>query len=419
MDFSDFFKSFTVRKDEIKNLNDILESDYINFVNENRKEIKNNIPPIGTIVKYIGPPKLTYDNDEWRYLKITDNRIISKPEYNEFIPKIGVIPLDENFRELKSYNERLGIDQFQIIEKEKQTRADSIGYVYLLNVVNTDIYKIGYSKNADKRIGNIKTSSPLDIELVKIFKCYDAFKVEQELHNIFKGKKMNREWFKLDLNDLDILRKFISDFLIEESETISECKLLEKQKNNLPLQSYEIEKSEIRKEHNILIEKYVENCKLAKIGDRVQSFVNQMYLITNIICWDQLDSGDGKPYINYQGYKILKSGKKANKLTPFILLKEDKIISKFIIEYKNEKRILLSKYEKLKKDFSSSFSKFKKGDRVVDIFGESYLIDGVKFHDSFDWHEKAYFTYSGRKIQKNGMVSEDRTESLHNVEKIS
>lgn len=255
----------------------------------------------------------------------------------------------------------------------------------------------------------------MDIELIKVFKCYNAFKVEQELHNIFKGKKTNREWFKLNLNDLDILRKFISEFLIEEAESFQEDKLSNKQKSNLPLESYEIEKNEIRNDYRKLMDIYIEYCKLAKIGERVHDLDRQIYLITDINCWDKLESRDKKPYLHYQGYKILKSGKKADKPAPFVILKNDKSTSKFDEQYKLEKRTLLSKYEKLKRDYSTSFREFKKGDRVIDIFDELYVIDGVEFHDSFEWYEKAYFTYSGRRILKNGVISETRNESLHNV----
>jgi len=413
MEFKDFFKPFQNRKDKIKELEQNLESDYIQFVNENRKEIKKYIPAIGAIVKYIGPSNLTYDGFKWEFLKIIDNRIISKPEYNSFIPKISVIPLDGNYNELKSYNERIEIDQFEVIDKAKQTKVETIGYVYLLNVINTDIYKIGYSKNADKRIGSIKTSSPLDIELIKVFKCYDAFQAEQELHNIFKGKRTNREWFKLNFNDLDILKKFLSDFLIEEAEDFLEDKLQAKEKNVLPLDSYEIEKNDIRNEFNKLMEKYIANCKVASVGDQVLDKTNQQYMLSKISIWDKLESKDKKPHLNYEGYRILKSGKKA-KYSPFIFLK-GKLTSKIDEDYKNEKRILLNNYKKLKKDYSANFHQFKKGDKVIDIFENLYIIDNVEFHDSFEWTAKAYFTYSGRKILTNGKLSEKYASSLHSI----
>lgn len=415
MNFTEFFKNFENRNNKISELQKSLDIDYKNFVNENRKEIKKSIPKNGTIVKYTGERKTTYEGEEWKYLKITDNRLIAKPEYRGYIPKIGVIPLDKDFKELRSYSERIAINLFEIIDKKEQTKASSIGYVYILNVTDTNIYKIGYSKNANKRIDSIKTSSPLEIELLKVYKCYNALQVEKELHNLFKPNRTNREWFKLNSNDLDILQNFVSDFFIDEYEEFPDEKKVDN--NDLPLESFEIEKEDIKERFKSLINNYIENSKQCSIGDIATDSYGQKFIIENISLWDKLESNDKKIFLNYSGYQILKSGKKSKKYSPFIFLKDrDNDKTSHNEKYFQEKKKLLKEYQKLKSNFSKNYREFKKGDKVIDIFEEEYIIDEIDFNDSLEWKNKAYFTYGGKKILANGQLSK-KFSHLHRVKK--
>lgn len=416
MNFTEFFKNFENRNNKISELQKSLDIDYKNFVNENRKEIKKFIPKNGTIVKYTGERKTTYEGEEWKYLKITDNRLIAKPEYRSYIPKIGVIPLDEDFKELKSYNERIAINLFEIIDKKEQTKASSIGYVYILNVTDTDIYKIGYSKNANKRIDSIKTSSPLEIKLLKVYKCYNALQLEKELHNLFKSNRTNREWFKLNSNDLDILQNFVSDFFIDEYEEFFDEKK-EDNSNALPIESFEIEKEDIKERFKSLLDSYIENSKQCSIGETIIDSYGQKFVIENISLWDKLESNDKKLFLNYSGYQILKSGKKSKKYSPFIFLKDrDNNKTSHNEKYFKEKKKLLNEYQKLKSNFSKNYREFKKGDKVIDIFEEEYIIDEIDFNDSLEWKNKAYFTYGGKKILANGQLSK-KFSHLHRVKK--
>jgi ribosomal protein L20 len=72
--------------------------------------------------------------------------------------------------------------------------------VYLVKSGN--YYKIGRSDNIDRRISEMQTGSPHLVQLVHKFETTDG-KAEKLLHQIFKRKNRNREWF--ELTDLDIL----------------------------------------------------------------------------------------------------------------------------------------------------------------------------------------------------------------------
>ncbi|KAA5546434.1 GIY-YIG nuclease family protein [Adhaeribacter rhizoryzae] len=217
MDFKNYFQEFSQRKENIKLLEKQLEEDYKRFVDSNRAEIRKHIPKNGDIVEYIpDKDKGSYRSEEWKYLKVTDNRIISHDRWHSYIPEIGVIPLDEHYTPLQNYNERITISSFKKIEKPIADKSATIGCIYILNIENTDIHKIGFSVNPLSRISSIRTSNPFDIKIAAIFKCFHANKLERELHNHFQSKRKNREWFVLDNENLKEIKEYIGENLIVE-----------------------------------------------------------------------------------------------------------------------------------------------------------------------------------------------------------
>lgn len=77
--------------------------------------------------------------------------------------------------------------------------------VYLIssNIDNSVCYKIGYTRRDPKlRIKEMKIGNASDLNVVKSFKSKWGTQIEAKLHNIFKDKKINGEWFNLENNDI-------------------------------------------------------------------------------------------------------------------------------------------------------------------------------------------------------------------------
>lgn len=81
----------------------------------------------------------------------------------------------------------------------------NLGYLYLIRMVDTDIYKIGISKKpvGCGRMKNIQTGCHGELELVFEIKskCYTT--LEKTLHRTFMYDNLKGEWFKL--NDKDVI----------------------------------------------------------------------------------------------------------------------------------------------------------------------------------------------------------------------
>jgi hypothetical protein len=94
----------------------------------------------------------------------------------------------------------------KVLQKENQGyRSDNArkvnserypdGYMYIIRLKGHDIYKIGVSRNPKRRINDIKSSNPFDIE-IKYLKFYkDVYQLEKLVLDRVEINKIKGEWF--------------------------------------------------------------------------------------------------------------------------------------------------------------------------------------------------------------------------------
>jgi hypothetical protein len=73
--------------------------------------------------------------------------------------------------------------------------------IYLIKSIKYGCYKIGVSKNPDKRLKQLQTGNPSELELLCVYDSEIAFKIEKVLHNTFNINKEHGEWFDLSIKD--------------------------------------------------------------------------------------------------------------------------------------------------------------------------------------------------------------------------
>lgn len=79
------------------------------------------------------------------------------------------------------------------------------GYIY---VIKSDYgYKIGKTKSLKNRSQLFSVKLPFDFDMVFTFFTSDYSSLESALHNMFKHKRTNGEWFNLDTGDLSDIEK--------------------------------------------------------------------------------------------------------------------------------------------------------------------------------------------------------------------
>ena len=88
--------------------------------------------------------------------------------------------------------------EYQMVAAKGQTVAE---YVYLIRSGSSTQYKIGHSKNPNKRLKQLQTGHPEKLFLVHTISCteYPARRIENFLHTrlMFHRSRPGSEWFNL------------------------------------------------------------------------------------------------------------------------------------------------------------------------------------------------------------------------------
>lgn len=93
------------------------------------------------------------------------------------------------------------------------------GFVYLIRKIGTDIYKIGKTKNVDRRMGDFGVQLPFQTEEIFRFFSVNHDKTEKLIHQHFKEKCVNGEWFQLNVQDIEDIKTCTFPSAIIESIT--------------------------------------------------------------------------------------------------------------------------------------------------------------------------------------------------------
>lgn len=83
--------------------------------------------------------------------------------------------------------------------------------IYILKA--GDKYKIGITfSEISKRIKALQTGCPYKIEIIHTYETNNSFIIEQTLHNRYKDKNSNGEWFILNEQDIEDIKGLIVEF---------------------------------------------------------------------------------------------------------------------------------------------------------------------------------------------------------------
>jgi hypothetical protein len=91
-------------------------------------------------------------------------------------------------------------------DKEEKNTSVRIGEVYLFK--HGKYYKIGRTNDAVRRGTELRIQLPEELVLIHSIKTDDPSGVEHYWHRRFESKRMNGEWFNLDLSDLKSFRRW-------------------------------------------------------------------------------------------------------------------------------------------------------------------------------------------------------------------
>jgi len=89
-------------------------------------------------------------------------------------------------------------------ETKSQLRQPQYGFVYVIR--GGPYYKIGCTTSPQDRFNQIQPKLPFETEVVCLIEANDMTGVEKVLHETFRKKRRNGEWFELDEGDVEYIR---------------------------------------------------------------------------------------------------------------------------------------------------------------------------------------------------------------------
>lgn len=104
--------------------------------------------------------------------------------------------------DLSGYKNVVGLLPAPSARKKKTHHAS----VYLVELNGTRYYKIGCSTNVSRRMKEFSCLFPEKADLICSITTDDMYTLESELHERFKDKRTNGEWFLLDDEDVEYIK---------------------------------------------------------------------------------------------------------------------------------------------------------------------------------------------------------------------
>jgi hypothetical protein len=110
----------------------------------------------------------------------------------------------EEYRALCKYKPSKSAMKEALLLEYTQDKAIN-GYVYLVQCVGTNLYKIGRSKvDYYARLSSLQTGCPYELAMIHAVHCNQYGKLEKVMHKKFEDNCVRGEWFELSESERKI-----------------------------------------------------------------------------------------------------------------------------------------------------------------------------------------------------------------------
>lgn len=94
----------------------------------------------------------------------------------------------------------------------------SEGYVYFIRGEGTNYFKIGKTKDVEKRKKELQCGCPFNLVAFATIECYDMDGLEKAFHQYFSNSLKNGEWFELSYEDIDWIhnQKYLKESVFKQ-----------------------------------------------------------------------------------------------------------------------------------------------------------------------------------------------------------
>lgn len=85
------------------------------------------------------------------------------------------------------------------------------GYIYILQNKHFDLIKIGVSSNPKRRIQDIRSYIPFEVDCVFLKYYLDVYSLEKIIENTFSNNRVKGEWYQCYKEDVSELISILKD----------------------------------------------------------------------------------------------------------------------------------------------------------------------------------------------------------------
>lgn len=103
------------------------------------------------------------------------------------------------------YQRELGKDHYSNYDRSVKGKRM---FVYLMKDARSGFYKIGYSKDPKYRERTLQAEAPM-VDL--LYTWAGSIEEEQYLHELFADQRIRGEWFDLNTDDIQTIRRFFEE----------------------------------------------------------------------------------------------------------------------------------------------------------------------------------------------------------------
>lgn len=189
-------------EEKIKILNDIITQ--IKLENKSVRDVFNyknkNKPDISSVTFHEWIKHFPKINKEYK----TERNKIQDRRFKEY--------RDNMYQPNPKGSKATDLNDYRVLNARKvnKSKFKKTNYLYIIQITNQDIYKIGVSSNYERRCKDIINCLPYDSEIIFVKEINNAYDIEEYIHNSIKDYYLKSEWFKLDLKQINDVVKYLN-----------------------------------------------------------------------------------------------------------------------------------------------------------------------------------------------------------------
>lgn len=142
-----------------------------------------------------------FDGEKFSHLSDASGHLMTQDQWRELKKAMDELYEVNSDYAIRKYNEgaveRRMAETRKYVAENQQKKPTKPGVVYFLSYERHGI-KIGYTRNLQGRLSQLRIASPFPLTLIGSIETDDPEGLERYAHQFFEAYKINSEWFSID-----------------------------------------------------------------------------------------------------------------------------------------------------------------------------------------------------------------------------